>query len=118
MAETFVQDNLFSGDHEITTDSEILILGQNLKRGAVLGKITASGKVTLLDKSATDGSQEPHCVLAEDTDATTSDKKVPIYLTGQFDPTVLSVASGTTVAEMKTAMRKVCLFQKDSFDRS
>jgi len=118
MSEQFIPDNLFSGDHEIATDSETLILGASLERGAVLGKITASGKVKLLDKDATDGSQEPYCVLAEDTDATSADKVVPVYLTGQFDPTVLTVASGTTVAEIKTAMRKVGMFQKNSFDRS
>ena len=43
-----VVDRLIAGDDaDLVTDVGVLITGQNLTRGAVLGKITASGKLNL-----------------------------------------------------------------------
>jgi hypothetical protein len=53
-----------------------LISGQNLKVGAILGVITASGKYTQCDNHtpAADGSQNAKAVLLEDVDASGGDK--------------------------------------------
>lgn len=83
--ETFTYDRMFAGDADIITDSGTLITGQNLKRGAVLGKITASGKLTLVNSANTDGSQNPYAILAADTDATIADKICPIFIAGEFN---------------------------------
>lgn len=49
-----------------------------LKAGTVLGIITASGKYTVYDNDATDGSQTAAGVLFADCDASGGDKKATI----------------------------------------
>lgn len=68
-------------------ESVTLITGQNLTLGAVLGKITASGKYTAVAPSASDGSQTAAAVLLADVDATSADKKAVILARG---PAVVS----------------------------
>ena len=63
MAETFYQDNLIAGDYPVVTDQVTIVSGQDLARGAVIGKITASGKYKLTDYPSTDGSEKPVFVL-------------------------------------------------------
>jgi len=63
----FEEDNLYSRD-QVTVAS-----GQNLKTGTVVGIITASGKVTQLAPSASDGSQNAAGVLVGDVDASAAD---------------------------------------------
>ena len=63
-------------------ESVTLITGQNLTLGAVLGKITASGKYTAVAPSASDGSQTASAVLLADVDATSADKKAVILARG------------------------------------
>lgn len=52
-----------------------IVSGQNLKAGAVIGKITASGKYKIADNvtPASDGSQTAAGVLLEDVDASGAD---------------------------------------------
>lgn len=64
----FEEDNLFSRD-EVT-----VISGQNLGTGTVIGKITASGKITQLAPGASDGSENAAGVLLLPVDATTGDQ--------------------------------------------
>lgn len=54
-------------------ENAVLITGQDLGAGAVLGKITASGKYTAYDNGASDGSQTAAGVLFAATDATSAD---------------------------------------------
>src|SRR5690242_2974708 len=54
-------------------DIGTLISGQNLPAGAVLGRITASGKLTQLAPAAVDGSQHAVAVLFDNIDATAGD---------------------------------------------
>lgn len=53
-----------------------VVSGQNLKAGAVLGKITSGGKYAICDNHtpASDGSQNAAAVLLEDCDASGGDK--------------------------------------------
>ncbi len=57
----------------LSHDAGVLIAGQNLAAGAVLGRITASGKLTLLAPAASDGSQIAVGLLPRPGDATTGD---------------------------------------------
>lgn len=59
--------NLYSRDR-VTVAS-----GQNLPLGTVVGIVTASGKVTRIDPSATDGTQVAAGVLLQACDATLAD---------------------------------------------
>lgn len=50
-----------------------LLAGNNLAPGAVLGRVTASGKYTAVDPVADDGSQNASAVLYDDVDASAAD---------------------------------------------
>jgi hypothetical protein len=64
---------LDGGDEDIALDKVILMAGQNLIVGTVLGKITASGKYTAYDPAANDGSQKAVAILRDSTDASLGD---------------------------------------------
>jgi hypothetical protein len=59
-----------------------LITGQNLKGLTLLGKITATKKLTQLNPSATDGSETVAGILIDDTDATNADQKCVFIANG------------------------------------
>lgn len=100
-----VYDNLVLADFPITTRKELLISGQNLVRGAALGKITASGKLTLLDSGAGDGSNAAFAILVNDTDASGGDVNTSIYLTGKFNEADMLFTTGDTAAQFRDAFR-------------
>lgn len=50
-----------------------IVSGQDLKAGAVLGKITTGGKYTEVNQGADDGSQTAVAILIADCDATGGD---------------------------------------------
>ena len=55
-------------------DEVVVVSGQNLATGTVVGIITASGKVTQLAPAASDGSQNAAGVLLLPVDASSADK--------------------------------------------
>ncbi len=99
-------NDLLVGDVPVVTRNITLISGQNLKRGAVLGNITASDKYTLSLSASSDGSQTPGLVLAADADASGGDMVVPAYASGAFDSTKLILGTGHTAATVEAAFRK------------
>ena len=88
----------------------ILISGQNLVRGAVLGKITASGKYTLSASAAVDGSQAPAAILVDDTNASAGDKGVLVYTRGDFLASGLTLGAGHTVSSVLAAFKDIGIF--------
>jgi len=110
----FTPDNLIAGDFPVVTDTITIAAGQVLQRGAVLGKITASGKYVLSDAGATDGSQTPVAILAEDVDASSGDKEATVYLTGEFNVRRITFGNGHTAATVKDALRQVGIFIKNT----
>lgn len=105
----FQADNLISGDYPIVTESITLAAGQNLKRGAVLGRQT-SGHYVLSSATATDGSEQPIAVLAEDVDATNSETVGVCYLSGQFNATALTIGDGLTSESIKHPLRLLNIY--------
>ncbi|MGE4268234.1 MAG: head decoration protein [Deferribacterales bacterium] len=94
--ETFEDVQLISGrfpyhSHVVTVES-----GQNLSRGAVLGKVTASGKYKLSASAATDGSQTAVVILAEDVDATSADTDAIVLITASVVADALIYGEGHT----------------------
>lgn len=73
-----------------------------------------SGKFNLSLLAATDGSQVPYAVLAEDTNATSADKTATIYLTGEFNPNAMTFGTGhsATTAVTIAALRDVSIYLK------
>lgn len=60
-------------DLRFSREEVVVISGQNLKFGTVIGKIEASGKVTQLAPSASDGSEKAYGVVIDDYDASSAD---------------------------------------------
>lgn len=65
-----------------------------------------TGKYALCDKTAVDGSQDPVAVLAEAAPAALADQYAVIYLTGCFNGGAVSLAVGTTLADVKAALQQ------------
>lgn len=101
---TSTYDNLIVGDNTVT-DSGVLITGQDLLRGALLGKITASGKLTLSLSASADGSETPYAILNGDTDATSADTRCPIILSGEVNSGSVTFGTGHTAASTKDGLR-------------
>lgn len=111
-AGTFTYDNLIGGTVvNMVTESIVLDTG-NLSRGALLGRITASGKYILSLAAASDGSEVPRAILAEDADATSADKTTVAYLTGEFNTAAITFGTGHTAASVKDGLRDLGIFLK------
>jgi hypothetical protein len=82
-----------------------LVSGQNLVRGALLGKITASGKYKLSASGAGDGSQTPDLILADDTDASGGDAVTVAYSRGDFDQQAVTYGAGHTADSVRETLR-------------
>lgn len=103
---TLTHDKLIAGDQVgVVHRSITLISGQNLARGAVLGKITASGKYNLSLSAAGDGSQTPDLILAESTDASAGDVVTVAYEAGVFAESGITLGTAHTVASVKEGLR-------------
>lgn len=113
----FTPDGIFAGEDDPQTRQITLLSGQNQPRGAVLGKITATGKYILSLSGASDGSQTPACILAEATDATGGDKLTPAYFGGVFDENALTYGTGTTKTNAREALRDVGIKLQSSITR-
>lgn len=103
--DVYTPDNLIASNAPApANDDGILITGQNRLRGAVLGRITASGKLTHCDNAAVDGSAVPVAILVEAIDATAADKTCQLYVAGCFHSDELEWhASFNTEAEKVAA---------------
>lgn len=102
--ETYSPDDMLANSEGVKTDTGTLVSGQNLARGAVVGRITASGKFTLCNSGAADGSQTPVAIIAEAMDASGGDKTCQLYTGGCFRDSALTWhGSFTTLLQKKAA---------------
>jgi Bacteriophage lambda head decoration protein D len=91
-------------DGNYSRDVVTLIAGQNLGAMSVLGKITASGKYTLMDPAAADGSQNAAAILFDNVDATAADKKAVVLVrVASFNGKELVWKSGMTAPQIATS---------------
>lgn len=103
---TLSHDALIAGNAHLLVGRKVTIAtGQNLVRGAVLGKVTATGKYLLSLSAAADGSQTPDLILAEYCDASAGDKSVLAYARGDFNSRALTLGAGHTVASITEGLR-------------
>ena len=115
LAGTYIPDNLVAGETALVTEAVTVASSAALARGAVLGKVTASGKFILSATAAVDGSQTPDVVLAEDCDASAGDvTNVAVYVKGEFNEKALTLGTGHTVASVKTPLRDGGIYIKTS----
>lgn len=68
-----------------------------LKRGCVLGQLTADSKYYPFDSAATDGTEEIAGILGEDIDTTTSEGIGWMYVEGEFYRPALSAATDSVI---------------------
>jgi len=121
---TYVADNLFYGDFPVTSDEVTVLEGQGVvKRGSVLGIVTATGKAKLVAEAAdpADGSEKAKYVLLHDVDtgegATADDAVAVAAKTGHFNGNALIVAESTEVADHIAELREVGILVNDSRER-
>jgi len=104
-------DKLQAGEFPRVT-KDVTITGGNYKRGTVLGRVTANGKFTLSASAAADGSQTPRAVRARDTDASADDVVAPVYLTGEFAESGVTLGAGHTAASVFWTLADKGIFLK------
>lgn len=103
---TYTPAQLIAGNAHLLVARPITVLsGQNLKSGAVIGKVTVGGKYVLSLSAAEDGSEEPDLILAEDCDASAADKKALAYSRGDFIASALTLGAGHTIASITEGLR-------------
>lgn len=106
------EDQLFAGNVASVVIDSATITGGDFSRGTVLGMISASGKLTVVDSTKTDGSENPYAILCDDVVASVSDVVSPVYLTGEFNSAALVFGGDDTHETHKAEARKIGLFFK------
>jgi hypothetical protein len=109
----FVPDQLVAGTLQLVTDS-VTVTGGPYTRGTAMGVITASGKYTHCVKTATDGSENPVAILADNVDASSADQTGGVYLMGEFNQNYVIIDETWTIPDMKTALRPLAIFLRGS----
>lgn len=93
-------------DRDFNRESVTLLTGQAYPAGAVLGKITASGKYTLYDNAAADGTEVAAAILYDDADATAADVAAVAHVRG---PAIVTAAELTFDAGQNAAAQTAAL---------
>lgn len=114
VATTYTPDRLVVGEHPVITRSGTLASGQNLVRGALLGRITSGGNLTLSLAAAGDGSQTPVAILAEDCNASGGAATCVFYEAGEFDPALMTFGTGHTAASTRDGLAARSIYLKTS----
>jgi len=113
-SETFSPDNLIAGDNvKVVTEGVTILSGEVLSRGALLGRITLSGKYILSLTAPSDGSEVPRAILAEDVDASLGDVDTIVYLAGEFNHEKMTFGTAHTAATTKDGLRDLNIYLKD-----
>ncbi len=99
---SYTPDKLF--DRNTRTRKGTIDTG-NLPRGALLGKITATGKYVLSTSAAVDGSEVPDVILLEPVDATAADVEAAIAISGDFGIQGVTFGAGHTAASVEGVLR-------------
>jgi hypothetical protein len=86
-----------------TRETVTLLAGTNYRVGAVLGRITASGKMKLSTAAGTDGAQNAAGMLLDDVDATSADASAVVILRG---PAIVSKAALVFDASVDDATKR------------
>ena len=102
--------NLIAGEFPRISRVVTIAQGEKLLTGAVLGEITVNNKYKLCTSNASDGSEIPEAILAEDVDSTLEDKQAAVYFSGEFNQLALQLGKGVTVESIKNTLRDKTIF--------
>ena len=112
--ETTFQSLFADTEVEPLTAGVVLASGQGvLKRGSVIGTVTTGGKGKLVNSTATDGSQSPKYILADDADTTSADVTAVCYKTGVYNRKALIFGGTDTADTHEAALRLLNIHMKD-----
>lgn len=103
---TYQPGGLIAGDYPVAHRSVTIAAGENLVRGAVLGRVSSGDTYKLSASGAGDGSQTPVAVLAEDVDATGGAVTAPAYFSGEFAADKLTFGTGHTKTTVEASWRQ------------
>lgn len=104
-SDAYTPQDWITGDKQIITGSITLDGGQGvLAAKTVIGEVTATGLGLKSLAAAVDGSQTPKMILVHEVDTTDGDIDAPVYLEGCFNPDLLVIGTGHTVATVKAAL--------------
>lgn len=115
--ETKTYRNLRAGDFPVVTESMVILTGEVITEGTVLGKITASGKGVIVNSAGTDdGRRTAYAVLLQDVDATSADVTAPVALCGEFNENKLIFGGTDTVETHRATLRGLSIYPKKYVD--
>ena len=109
-------DNLINDIKVSITEKSVKIKksATPLKRGTVVGIVTATGYALPADSTKADGTQVADCILAQDVDASAGDVFAVAYAKGQFNRKALIFGGTDTADKHEAALRDVGIFLKDN----
>jgi hypothetical protein len=98
----FATVELFSGDVDVFSETETLLdPSGDLPAFTVVGRITASKKVTLCDPGASDGSQKPVGITTAPVIDNGTDQKLQVFKSGCFNPDALNWHASFNTDDLK-----------------
>ena len=116
---TNTPDTLFAGSNQLpVSDGETILQGENVVRGEVLGKITASGKWVTFNLGNANGSEIPRGIASEDINAAASDMESVVYKTGEFNANALVFSADSLTEAVKNLLQDVNIHTKPNVDTS
>ncbi len=96
------------GNGSISREVITILSGRTLHPGAVLGKVTASGKYRDLDPSASDGSEVAAAILHDAADASAGDiSAVAIVRLAEINAAEILWPDGITDNQKQTALEQL-----------
>lgn len=110
----FNPDQLISGPLQVVTDTVTIAKAGILKRGTILGKVTASREYVLCKKDAADGSEKPCAILVDDVNTTEDSVLGGVYLMGEFNHHKTRYDATWTIPELTDELRQFSIFLRDS----
>jgi len=117
--DTYEPSEIYASEYPRITEHVTIAAGQQLLRGAVLGRVTSSGAYVLSAAEdgegdpVEDGSEKPVAVLASEyIDASGGARGAIVYLSGHFLGTKLTIGTGHTLASVKDDLRPLGIFVK------
>jgi hypothetical protein len=111
--ETFTERRreLTLGTYPLLAEPATIASGEGaLSPGAVLGKVTATGQYRLSLAASEDGSEVPSKILAVHVNATSAAADAPVWASGLFEETELTLGTGHDVDAVHAAFDGTPLF--------
>ena len=106
----YTPDNLLAGEYPRIERLVTIAAGADLAKGAVLGRITASGKFKLSASASSDGSQAPDAILAEKASAAGADVQAVVYFSGEFNENALTLGAGHTLDAVRLTLKAKSIY--------